>query len=98
LKSTIEKINNLVMGQSMKDEVKRIFLEYANRKPLIVFENIGANLIASYSKEDNYPVSFAMQLSGLNIKAIPENYSIIDTMHATYKKDCRVSVYVEVMK
>lgn len=98
MRSALEKIDALIMGQSMKDEVKRIFEKYANRKPLIVFENVGANLIASYSKEDNYPVSFTMQLSGLNIKAIPENYSIIDTMHASYKKDCKVSVYVEVMK
>ena len=98
MNSTLEKIENLIMGQSMKDEVKKIFLEFANRKPVIVFENIGLNPMPNFPQNDSKPISFDLQLSGLNIKAIPENYAIIDTMHASYKKDCKVSVCLELMK
>jgi len=98
MNSTLKKLDNLIMGQSMKDEVKKIFLEYANRKPLIVFENVGLNPMPNYHKNYSKPISFDLQLSGLNIKVTPENYAIINTMHASYKKDCKVSIYLELMK
>ena len=39
MNKTLAKIDNLIMGQSMKDEVKKIFLEYADKKPVTADKN-----------------------------------------------------------
>ena len=86
INSTLKKIDALLMGQSMKDEVKKIFMEYANRKPLLIFENVSSNIICSQ-------ITGNRQLLDLTLKITPEN---IEAVNIAYRKSGKIRVIIEV--
>ena len=86
MNSTLAKIDNLVMGQSMKDEVKKIFIEYAD-KPLLTFENVSSNIICGCSGE--------RKLLDLTLKITPEN---LKAVNIAYRKSGALKVSIEVQK
>lgn len=86
--TVFDKIDSLIMGQSMKDEVKHIFEEHENKKPVIVFENVGSNII--HSRITGEP-----ELLDLTLKITDENQK---QCIIAYGNNHKLRVIVEVIK